>query len=172
MFEVGGGWAAQTRWQRAGGHGFPHNKELTPEAVIGKWNIITNFDDGRATHPASSQESLEQIVENFNNESAASSGSEGSGSDYSDPEDTKEIAEAKKNTPEPIEVEWTEKDVILYNLGIGATEQELQWTYEGHDNFAPLPTFGVIPPFAANSSISYDFLKDYNPVGCLILLLK
>ncbi|KZV83142.1 NAD(P)-binding protein, partial [Exidia glandulosa HHB12029] len=166
LFEVGGGWAAQTRWQRAYGYGFPHNKELTPEAIISKWNVITNFDDGRATNPTSSQESLQQIVMNFENESGASS-EEGSGADYSDPEDTPEIAAAKKNLPEPVEVSWEEKDIILYNLGIGATEQELQWTYEGSDDFAALPTYGVIPPFAANSSISYDFLPNFNPAKLL-----
>jgi multifunctional beta-oxidation protein len=43
LFEIMGGWAAQTRWQRAGGYGFPANKPLTPEAVIAKWKEITNF---------------------------------------------------------------------------------------------------------------------------------
>lgn len=38
-----GGWAAQVRWQRAGGHGFPVSAPLTPEAIISKWNVITNF---------------------------------------------------------------------------------------------------------------------------------
>jgi hypothetical protein len=38
-----GGWAAQTRWQRAGGHGFPTKTPLTPEGIISKWNVITNF---------------------------------------------------------------------------------------------------------------------------------
>ena len=43
LFEVSGGWAAQTRWQRSGGHGFPVNKPLTPEAIIAKWDAITGF---------------------------------------------------------------------------------------------------------------------------------
>ncbi|KAF7971080.1 hypothetical protein HWV62_22149 [Athelia sp. TMB] len=68
LFEVQGGWAAQTRWQRAGGHGFPAKKELTPEAIISKWKVITDFDNGRATHPASTQEAIEQVIENFGNE--------------------------------------------------------------------------------------------------------
>lgn len=73
-----GGWAAQTRWQKAGGHGFPVNQPLTPEAILSKWNVITNFgkfhvlgnftgskcllpDDGRATHPTSTQDAFEQV---------------------------------------------------------------------------------------------------------------
>ena len=54
--------------------------------------------------------------------------------------------------------------MILYNLGIGATEQELQWTYENHEDFAALPTFGVIPQFSASAGISFDFLPNFNPV--------
>lgn len=38
-----GGWAAQTRWQKAGGHGFPVNQTLTPEAILSKWDVITSF---------------------------------------------------------------------------------------------------------------------------------
>lgn len=43
LFEILGGWAAQTRWQRTNGHGFPHNKPFTPEDVIAKWKEITTF---------------------------------------------------------------------------------------------------------------------------------
>ena len=69
----------------------------------------------------------------------------------------------------PEEFEYTERDVILYNLGVGATEKELQWTYEGHDNFSALPTFGVIPQFASSSGIPLDWLPNFNPV-CTFLL--
>lgn len=61
--------------------------------------------------------------------------------------------------------------MILYNLGIGATEKELQWTYEGDDEFAPLPTFGVVPQFAASSGLSLDWLPNFNPV-CHHIVLK
>lgn len=43
LFEITGGWAAQTRWQRAGGHSFPNDKPYSPEDVLANWNIITNF---------------------------------------------------------------------------------------------------------------------------------
>ncbi|KAJ1307684.1 hypothetical protein OPQ81_001775 [Rhizoctonia solani] len=159
LFEVTGGWAAQTRWQRAGGHGFPQDKELTPEAVISKWNVITNFDDGRATYPTSTQEAIQQIVENFSNKASGSSSADG--------EDPATVVEAKNEKREPVEFEYTERDVILYNLGIGATEKELQWTFEGNENFQALPTFGVIPQFGASSAMSYDFVPNFNPAKLL-----
>jgi hypothetical protein len=84
---------------------------------------------------------------------------------FADPEDSQLVADAKKEFTDPVEFIYTERDVILYNLGIGATEKELQWTYEGHDEFAALPTFGVIPQFQSSSGLSLDWLPNFNPVG-------
>ncbi|KAJ7727288.1 peroxisomal hydratase-dehydrogenase-epimerase [Mycena maculata] len=65
LFEVLGGWAAQTRWERSGGYSFPAKVPYTPEDVVAKWDSITNFSDGRTTHPANGAEALEQMVANF-----------------------------------------------------------------------------------------------------------
>ena len=108
---------------------------------------------------------MEPLVANFNNEADAE---EAAPSSYDDPEDSQLVRDAKKEIPEPTEFSYTERDVILYNLGVGATEQELQWTYENHEDFAALPTFGVIPQFQASAGLSFDFLPNFNPVrGCL-----
>ena len=97
-------------------------------------------------------------MENFNNENE-----EDSNTDI-DPEDPDFVVEAKREKSDPTEFSYTERDVILYNLGVGATESELQWTYEGHENFAALPSFGVIPQFAAIAQQSFDWLPNFNPV--------
>lgn len=39
--------------------------------------------------------------------------------------------------------EYKEKDVILYNLGLGARPKDLKWVFEGHGSFEVLPTFGL-----------------------------
>lgn len=83
---------------------------------------------------------------------------------FVDPEDSQLVADTKKQVPEDQDYSYTERDVILYNLGIGATEQELQWTYEGHEEFGALPTFGVIPQFGASSGIPLGWLPNFNPV--------
>lgn len=55
--------------------------------------------------------------------------------------------------------------MILYNLGIGATENELKWVYEGDEEFQALPTFGVIPGMSAFlNTLPLDWLPNYNPV--------
>ncbi|KAF7310043.1 Peroxisomal hydratase-dehydrogenase-epimerase [Mycena indigotica] len=68
VFEILGGWAAQTRWQRSGGHSFPVKGKApyTPEDVIAKWKQITVFDH-RATHPSTTAEAMEQVMANFSN---------------------------------------------------------------------------------------------------------
>ncbi|KAJ7284923.1 hydroxysteroid dehydrogenase [Mycena rebaudengoi] len=84
-------------------------------------------------------------------------------------EDSQLVIDAKKIPVEPANYSYTEarRDVILYNLGIGATEKDLQWTYEGDDEFAALPTFGVIPQFHAMGSVPLDWLPDFNPAKLL-----
>ncbi|KAG6826774.1 hypothetical protein H0H92_014514 [Tricholoma furcatifolium] len=86
---------------------------------------------------------------------------------FADPEDSQLVVDAKKERSEPVEYSYTERDVILYNLGIGATEKELQWTFEGDDAFAALPTFGVVPQFAASSGLPLDWLPNFNPAKLL-----
>lgn len=77
-------------------------------------------------------------MNNFENLSKSSSGgddSDGSSDNFIDSEDTKEVKEAKSNLPEPTEFNYSERDVLLYNLGVGAKADELQWVYENSDAF-------------------------------------
>ncbi len=108
---------------------------------------------------------LVQIVENFNNKAKDTSGSAAS-------DDPEIVVKAKEETIEPSEFTYTERDVILYNLGVGATEKELKWTFEGDEQFQAIPTFGVIPQFEASSGVSFDWLPNFNPVREALLILK
>jgi hypothetical protein len=104
--------------------------------------------DERATHPSSGPEALEQIMDNFNNLAAANGGSS---DNFIDDEDTKEVKEAKTNLPEPTEFSYAERDVLLYNLGVGAKADELQWVYENSDNFQVCST--LIRPLTCSPSL-------------------
>ena len=73
-------------------------------------------------------------MENFSN-TAGDSTADSSGN-ANQPGDTDAIKEAKANPPQPEAYTYTERDVMLYNLGIGAKGNELQWTYENSDNFS------------------------------------
>lgn len=112
------------------------------ESSLHRWLQLASWEksdahltDDRATHPSSGPEALEQIMENFANVSGGADGGSDSNGDFVDDEDTKEVKEAKQNPPQPEEFEYTERDVLLYNLGVGAKVDQLQWVYENADGF-------------------------------------
>ena len=163
LFEVGSGWHARTRWQRSGGHGFPVDVKLTPEAVIKEWKDIINFDDGRADHPEDGQDGLKSIMNNMQNKSAGNKEAAGANSEI-----LANIEKAKNLQGEGSKFKYDDKDVILYNLGIGAKRSELPLVYEGSDNFQALPTFGVVPYFGAEVPWNMDdILPKFNPMMLL-----
>lgn len=165
LFEVGSGWHARTRWQRSGGHGFPIDVRLTPEAVLKEWKKIVNFEDGRTDHPDDVQDGLKSIMKNMKNKS------KGSPKQVPDKVDKKildNIENAKKLQSEGSEFSYDDKDIILYNLGIGAKRTELHYVYENSDQFQALPTFGVVPMFVSFASFSFDdILPKFSPMMLL-----
>ncbi|KAI9317928.1 hypothetical protein BX666DRAFT_2026336 [Dichotomocladium elegans] len=159
IFEVGSGWIAKVRWQRTGGVGFPANRPLSPEQVAKEWARITDFNDGRATHPNSTQEAFQSLMDNFNN--VADEKKEESGSSV-------DIEAAKNFKFEPSTFEYGEREVILYALGVGCKRTDLRFVYENDADFCTLPTFGVIPSFGMMSSLPFgDFLPNFNPMMLL-----
>lgn len=167
LFEVSGGWLAAVRWERAGGCALSTAKGISPEAIEKKWGKITDFDPERASWPTAPSESLGDMVANFGNEEEDDDEADGASGDFIDPEDPPAVQEAKKADLEAGEYTYEERDVILYNLGIGATEKDLNYVYEQADEFQAIPTFGVIPPFTAIGSVSYDFLPNFSPMMLL-----
>ncbi|KAL5340891.1 hypothetical protein BJX70DRAFT_396273 [Aspergillus crustosus] len=157
LFECGSGWFGSTRWQRSGGHGFPVDVKLTPEVVAKELAKIVNFDDGRADHPENIQDANEKVMANFNNRS------DGSGSEI-----LTAIETAKKATTDGTPFDFTDRDIILYNLSLGAKRTDLPLVYENNEHFQALPTYGVIPWF--NTSTPWDMgdiVKDFSPMMLL-----
>jgi len=56
VIEVGGGWAAKLRWERAAGLHLK-DEDLSPERVLERWDDIVGFESG-ATHPDTTDDSL------------------------------------------------------------------------------------------------------------------
>ena len=59
---------------------------------------------------------------------------------------------------------WTDRDVMLYALGVGAGPDELCYTYENAD-LRVLPTFAVVPAFSAISGMGS--VMTFNPMMVL-----
>ena len=160
LYEVGSGWVGQTRWQRTGGHGFPVDVPLVPEEVTKHWKNIVTFDS-RADHPEKTQDSIQKIMANAENKSGGKSA--GGDNQY-----LAAIQEALKAEGKGTEFKFEERDVMLYNLGIGAKRTDLKYVFEGNDEFQVIPTFGVIPPFNAETPYSLDdIVPNFSPMMLL-----
>ncbi|KOS18104.1 Peroxisomal hydratase-dehydrogenase-epimerase [Escovopsis weberi] len=167
LYEVGSGWCGKTRWQRAGGHGFPVNKPLVPEDLVKQWAKITDFEDGRADYPVKSSDGIEKMMANVENrakeivaETAPVPASEPASNEY-----LEAIKAALMKEGEPSEFTFTERDAVLYNLGVGAKRTDLKYVYENDEDFQVLPTFGVIPPFTADLPFDYDaIVPNFSPM--------
>lgn len=145
-FEVGAGWVGNTRWQRAKGIA-SHEKVIKPEFIRDHWKDITDFSTSKTV--ASTKDSLMAIFESLN------SGDE----DDEDDDDEDDEESAKDNV-----FKYTERDVILYNLGLGAKATELNYVYENDPKFEVLPTYGVIPFMDQSGGLDLtQLLKNFNP---------
>ncbi|KAH8774817.1 multifunctional beta-oxidation protein-like protein [Hyaloscypha finlandica] len=167
LFEVGSGWVGRTRWQRTGGHGFPVDVQLTPEAVLQQWKKITDFNDGRADNPQDGQDGLKSIMANMNNKKGGASKKSEPAGEVNE-EILANIEKAKKAETNGTPFKYEERDIILYNLGIGAKKTDLPYVFEGNESFQALPTFGVIPFFSAETPFNMaDLVPNFSPMMLL-----
>lgn len=159
IFESGSGWQARTRWQRSGGQTFPLDAPLTPETVLERWKQVVDFSDGRADNPELPTDSRFHALARGELSSAAAASAPGTAGkvDY-----LARIEAAKKAKSPGIKFTYTDTEVILYNLGLGATRDQLSLVYENDPNFQVLPTYGVIAgPSAEKPFDLADFLPNY-----------
>ncbi|KLO13482.1 hydroxysteroid dehydrogenase [Schizopora paradoxa] len=84
---------------------------------------------------------------------------------YFDPEDADLVRKAKKDLKleKSFVYTYTERDVALYNMGIGASVEELQWIFDGHEEFAAIPTMAAVPAIPACRSLEAYYLPDFDP---------
>ena len=150
IFEGGGGWIGHTRWERAKG-AVCKDEVVTPEFIKDNYAAITDFSD--ASHPASTTESSMEIL------SAVGDDDDDEDEDEEDEDDEDEEEE------DPI-FHYNDRDVILYNIAIGAKSNELQYVYENDQEFQVIPTFGHLATFNSTASqLSFSkLLKNFNPM--------
>ncbi|KAL6241474.1 hypothetical protein RBB50_011497 [Rhinocladiella similis] len=56
---------------------------------------------------------------------------------------------------------YSDRDVILYNISLGAHRTDLDLVYEGSPNFQVLPTFGIVPTYKALVSVK-DIVPNFD----------
>jgi multifunctional beta-oxidation protein len=77
--------------------------------------------------------------------------------DDDEDEDDDEDSDDDEEEDDPVYT-YGDKEVILYNIAIGATSKELHYVYENDSDFQVVPTFGHIPTFNSGKS-QYTFAK-------------
>jgi 3-hydroxyacyl-CoA dehydrogenase/3a,7a,12a-trihydroxy-5b-cholest-24-enoyl-CoA hydratase len=138
LFEVGGGFFAKLRWERAVGKNFRVGRAISPEAVKGAWKEVAGFE--KSEHPTDITSSMAPILANVQ------AGPSKGGNQFID------VDQALGYQFPPFETRYDERDLAIYALGVGAAEdplddKELQLVYELHSGgFKALPTFAVVPP--------------------------
>ncbi|CAL9736581.1 peroxisomal hydratase-dehydrogenase-epimerase [Monosporozyma servazzii] len=146
LYEVGGGWVGQTRWQR--GPGFVSRlEEISPELIRDHWTEVVNFTKGKMMNPTSTQQSSMAILQAVQKAEMAKKSEDNSKNTSSDGD--------KKGS-----YQYNYKDCILYNIGVGATSKELKYVYENDPEFQVLPTFAVIPSMNTIQYLNMDDLVD------------
>ncbi len=136
LFEVGGGFVSKLRWQRTEGKTFKLGKALEPEAIAASWKDITDFD--KATYPADITQSMGPVLGNLSSKSKG-------GNQFID------VDAALGYEFPPLTTSYTERDLALYALGVGAAKDpldqaELKYVYElNGEGFQALPTYAVVP---------------------------
>lgn len=145
---------------------FPVDVPLTPEAVRAAWENISTFDDGRSDNPESPQDGLIKVMQNIQKRKAG--GKKPAEKSGANNEVLENIEKAKKAKPQGSDYIYDDREVILYNLGLGVKRSDLKWVFEGNEDFEALPTFGVIPQFSADMPFGFDeIVPNFNPMMLL-----
>ena len=93
---------------------------------------------------------------------------------FIDPEDSALVAAAKRDFKrhKPFVYTFTERDVALYNLSIGAKATDLRWIFDGDEEFEALPTLGTVPHIPGSRSFESFYLPNFNPVSLVTFRLS
>ena len=139
IYEVGAGWTAAVRWQRTKGLLLPLADATSPEAYRDGWERVMDWDN--VEYPEGPDIGL--VAGHAMKQAEAKKEERMPSSDAVDPN----VALGAVLTPSERTI--TEKDVMLYALGVGAAAEhptdssQLRYTYENHPDFSMLPTMGV-----------------------------
>ncbi|OMJ28295.1 Peroxisomal hydratase-dehydrogenase-epimerase, partial [Smittium culicis] len=161
FYQVGSCWGGRVRRQRSGGYTFPQDENLTIEAVRDKFGVIHNFEDGRAHHVANNAQNVQEYIPQIlklNPQFSSKLPSPGT--------KVVDVLAARNHKFAPTEFTYTQRDVMLYAVGIGASRRDLNIVYELSPSFQTFPTF-VFASILNNKPEYEKFIPNFNPMKLL-----
>ncbi|XP_065836662.1 peroxisomal multifunctional enzyme type 2-like [Oscarella lobularis] len=163
LFEVASGWAGRVRWEKSAGAGLKKGDEIPSiEDVRDNWAKITDFTN--SVHHTNSAEATSFAIEKSRGtDDAKLSINYGSASTSSSPFAGIDIQKIFSRTVTVKPFQYTDRDSILYALGVGAKVSDpaqLKFLYEGHSDFCTLPTFAVLPSMEGMLPMVQEVMKD------------
>jgi len=136
LYEAAAGYYAKLRWQRSEGRVLGNkDKPVSAEQVRDNWTSISDF--AKHSYPQNMNEAsavFNEMVYSADKESSSDTNTTGT--------NTIETVIGRKLPT--VTINYTERDVILYALGIGvstAHNDHLHYLYENSENFTVMPTF-------------------------------
>ncbi|RSL56474.1 hypothetical protein CEP51_014388 [Fusarium floridanum] len=148
VYEVGSGWFGKTRWERQPGWSLVTDGSSLDE-ILAK---LSSFTASQPTYPTSVEEHQRIIAREASDSQSVSA-----------EKVLANIRRAKEANPQGSIYTYTERDLILYALSIGAHHSNLPLVWEGHQDFTALPVFGLVPFF--NAKLPYkveDLMLGYD----------
>ncbi|KAJ4185101.1 hypothetical protein NW755_008544 [Fusarium falciforme] len=148
VYEVGSGWFGKTRWERQPGWSLVTDGTSLDD-ILAK---LSSFAASQPTYPTSVEEHMRILSREASNSQSASA-----------EKVLANIRQAKEAKPQGSIYTYTERDLILYDLSIGAHHSNLPLVWESHKDFTALPVFGLIPFF--NAKLPYkmeDLMLGYD----------
>ena len=137
LYGVGGGHFAGLRWERSRGKTFRVGRAVSPEDVRSSWDAIAGMEPDHTEHPENIAQSMQPVMANLER-----GGSKG-GNEWID------VDEALGYEFPAHTSSYTERDLALYALGVGAAKDgagELDLVYEmSRAGFKAIPSYAVIP---------------------------
>ena len=171
VFEVGAGWVSRVRYERSAGVFF-NLGDFKIEDVAAKIGAIGDFSKG-ATYPVSSKDVFPALLDNIErSKEAATAPKSAAKSSGGKGNPNVDLSKALSFKMDSLSHTYTERDVMLYALGIGSAsdpldKSELKFVYENHEEFQTFPTFGVVIPSAALNSVTSVPGLTFNPMMLL-----
>ncbi|KAM0275044.1 hypothetical protein ACHAQH_007605 [Verticillium albo-atrum] len=146
VYEAGSGWFGHTRWEVVKGH--PAEIKSFDDAAA----LFSNLESSAKFYPST----IEANIAVFRPQAEALK---------SNPAKNvlANIKKAQSAAAIGSKFAYTQRDLILYALSVGAKHTDLPLVFEGDESFTPLPVFGLIPFFNAEAPYNMeDIMSKYD----------